>query len=90
MLKRLSEMVIFFYWRKGETMATNGIWKIEKRLDHLLDYTTNIEKTLNSSYGMESYKELHNVIDYIEADYKTEKQCYVSGITAYHKLHTKK
>ena len=29
-------------------MATTGIWKIEKRLDNVLNYTTNIEKTLNS------------------------------------------
>ena len=26
-------------------MATTGIWKIEKRLDNVLDYTTNVEKT---------------------------------------------
>ena len=44
-------------------MATTGIWKIEKRLDHVIDYTTNIEKTLNSDYGKEAYKELHNVIE---------------------------
>ena len=25
-------------------------------------------------------KRLHNVIDYVEADYKTEKQFYVSGV----------
>ena len=25
-------------------MATTGIWKIEKRLDNVLDYTTNVEK----------------------------------------------
>ena len=61
-------------------MATTGIWKISKRLDHVLDYTANVEKTLNSEYGVDSYKELHNVIDYATADYKTEKQYYVSGI----------
>lgn len=61
-------------------MATTGIWKIEKRLDHVLDYTTNIEKTLNSDYGKEAYKELHNVIEYAEADFKTENQFYVTGL----------
>ena len=61
-------------------IATTGIWKIEKRLDNVIDYTTNIEKTINSDYGKGSYYDLHNVIDYVEADYKTEKQFYVSGV----------
>ena len=61
-------------------MATTGIWKIEKRLDHVIDYTTNVEKTINSEYGKDNYKDLHNVIEYATADYKTEKQYYVSGI----------
>ena len=55
-------------------IATTGIWKIEKRLDNVIDYTT------NSDYGKDSYYDLHNVIDYVEADYKTEKQFYVSGV----------
>ena len=61
-------------------MATTGIWKIEGRLDHVIDYTTDIEKTLNDKYHTSSYHDLHNVIDYIESDYKTEKQLYVTGI----------
>ena len=61
-------------------IATTGIWKIEKRLDNVIDYTTNIEKTINSDYGKDSYYDLHNVIDYVEADYKTEKQFYTTGI----------
>ena len=60
--------------KKGvRKITTTGIWKIEKRLDNVIDYTTNIEKTINSDYGKDSYYDLHNVIDYVEADYKTEK-----------------
>lgn len=59
-------------------MATTGIWKIEKRLDHVITYTTDAEKTINEEYS--NYYDLHQVIDYVEADYKTEKQLYVSGI----------
>ena len=67
--------------KKGvRKIATTGIWKIEKRLDNVIDYTTNIEKTINSDYGKDSYYDLHNVIDYVETDYKTEKQFYVSGV----------
>ena len=28
-------------------MATTKIWKVEKRLDHVMNYTTNEEKTKN-------------------------------------------
>ncbi|MBQ8425686.1 MAG: relaxase, partial [Clostridia bacterium] len=61
-------------------IATTGIWKIDKRLNNVIDYTMNIEKTVNSEYGKETYYNLHNVIEYIEADFKTEKQYYVCGL----------
>lgn len=67
-------------------MAVTAIWKVKNRLDHVIDYTTNPQKTCGGDY-----KELHNVLDYIEADYKTEEQLYVSGIncspeTAYEEM----
>ena len=46
-------------------IATTGIWKIEKRLDHVIDYITDIEKTLNTDYGVNTYAELHNLDEYI-------------------------
>ena len=61
-------------------MATTGIWKIEKRLDHVIKYTTDENKTINEEFGNQNYNDLHNAIEYIETDYKTEKQLYVSGI----------
>ena len=56
-------------------MATTSIWAIKKRLDHVIDYTTNPSKTTK-----ESYSELHNVIEYAKASYKTEEQLYVTSI----------
>ena len=56
-------------------MAYTSIWKIDSRLDNVLNYTTNEMKTFN-----ENYQDLHNVIDYVGADYKTEKQYFVTGI----------
>ena len=53
-----SEMVCSFFIPKKKgvrKIATTGIWKIEKRLDNVIDYTTNIEKTINSDYGKDSY-----------------------------------
>ena len=60
-------------------MATTGIWKIEGRLDNVIRYTTDINKTENPNYNS-SYLELHNVIEYTKSDYKTEVQLYVTGI----------
>ena len=61
-------------------MATTGIWKISERLDNVIKYTTYVEKTVNGAYSNNNYYNLHNVIEYAEADYKTEKQFYVSGL----------
>ena len=61
-------------------MATCGIWKIETRLDHVIHYITNPEKTHNSDYAKEMYSSLHNTSEYLNSDCKIEKQNYVSGI----------
>ena len=56
-------------------MATTKIKAIKKRLDHVIVYTTNPSKT-----SKERYSELHNVIEYAKASYKTEEQLYVTAI----------
>ncbi|MCL2860106.1 MAG: relaxase/mobilization nuclease domain-containing protein [Oscillospiraceae bacterium] len=56
-------------------MATTSIWKITKRLDHVVDYTTKNEKTENVAYG-----DLHKALEYTKASYKTEKKFYTTGI----------
>lgn len=56
-------------------MATTKIKAIKKRLDHVIDYTTNPSKT-----SKESYQELHNVIEYVKASYKTEEHLYVTAL----------
>lgn len=61
-------------------MATTGIWKISSRLDRVIIYTTNVEKTKNEDYGKSIYQELHNLSEYEKTDYRNEKQYYVSGI----------
>lgn len=57
-------------------MATTGMWKVESRLDRVINYVMNAEKTLNEDF----VKDLHRVIDYTTDDYKTEKQFYVSTL----------
>ena len=68
-------------------MAVCGIWKIKTRLDNVINYTTNKEKTINNDL----YKDLHQVIDDNNGKYKTEKKYYVTGIncnpdTAYEEM----
>ncbi len=61
-------------------MATTSIWKVGKRLDKVIKYTTNPEKTEDKNYNESWYRDLHNTVEYIKADFKTEKQFYVTGI----------
>lgn len=56
-------------------MATVAIWKIKSRLDHVIDYTTDDEKTIN-----EDDEELGKALNYIESDYKTEQKLYVTAL----------
>ena len=71
-------------------MATTSIWKIDSRLDHVIDYTTNIEKTL--VYGNSAnYQELHNLSEYDKLNFDTESQLYISSLncskeTAYEEM----
>ena len=61
-------------------MATTSLWKIECRLDKVISYTTNVEKTQENNHEDNLYKSLHNVVEYTKSEFKTEKQLYVTGI----------
>lgn len=56
-------------------MAVTKIWAIKKRLDNVVDYVVNEKKT-----NAESYYNLHKVVEYAKASYKTEEQLYVSSL----------
>ena len=62
-------------------MATTKIWKVEKRLDHVMDYTTNEEKTKNEylENGVDDYDSIRQVMMYATNADKTEKQFYTTG-----------
>ncbi len=60
-------------------MATTGIWKIQKRLDHVLDYIMNLDKT-NKDPDSEIYQELHNFKNKKDFDLSSEEQCYISTL----------
>ena len=61
-------------------MATCAIWKISNRLDKVIDYATNVEKTKKEETVSIKYEDLHRTLDYIKSDYKTEEQFYVTGL----------
>ena len=63
-------------------MATTRIWKIVKRLDHVVDYAADENKTKNIEFrNFEMIvDDLSDVIDYAMNEDKTEKQFYVTGL----------
>ena len=63
-------------------MATTKIWNIKGRLDCLINYAANPEKTDENQYNKAEMQALHNVMAYAADGYKTEKRLYVSGVNA--------
>lgn len=68
-------------------MATTAIWDVTDRLKRVLDYAANPDKT--AERGEDGG--LEQVLAYTQADAKTEKQLYVSGVncdplTAYEQM----
>lgn len=63
-------------------MVTTKIWKVQKRLDHVINYATKEEKTKNnySEYGMDEFDSIRQVMTYTTNPDKTEKQFYTTGI----------
>ena len=76
-------------------MATTKIWDIKGRVDTLINYAANPEKTAGKRYSEKQIQALHDVMDYASDDYKTERSLYVSGVnttldTAKQKMHQTK
>ncbi len=76
-------------------MATTKIWDIKGRVDSLINYAANPEKTDDKLYSESEIKALHDIMDYASDDYKTERSLYVSGVnttpdTAKQKMHQTK
>ena len=61
-------------------MAATRIWPIKGRLDSVINYVTNLEKTDGSRYTDTELQALTDVIDYAEDGAKTHNKVYVSGI----------
>ena len=64
-------------------MATTSLWKVVKRMDHVINYAKCKDKTKNIEFK-NNYEiivdDLRNVIDYARNSNKTEKEYFVTGI----------
>lgn len=61
-------------------MAVTKLWKVSVRLDQVLDYTTNPEKTANPEYSAEDYQAFKDVLAYAKDEEKTEHEFFCDGI----------
>ena len=62
-------------------MAVTSIWPIKGRVDQVITYARNPEKTTeNTSLKQAKLHTIGNVVEYAADDMKTEKRCYVTGI----------
>ena len=61
-------------------MATTAIWDVTDRLDRVIDYAANPNKTENLDFSGPDFQGLRDVLEYTARDDKTEKQFYVTGI----------
>ena len=78
-------------------MATTSIWKVEQRLDHVIDYAEDEMKTHKEENELKGikYKDLGQVINYASRNSKTDNGKYVTSIncdvrTAYQEMLTTK
>lgn len=60
-------------------MATTKIWPVKTRLDHVLRYAEDEDKTENADWSKVGDPSLRDVMDYAMDDAKTQQQYYVSG-----------
>lgn len=60
-------------------MAVTKIWDIHGRIDKLINYVVNPEKTVDLEYSA-AYHSIENVIEYDADAMKTEQHLYVTGI----------
>lgn len=63
-------------------MATTSLWKVDKRLDHVINYATDEEKTKKDNHENEggNFDSIEKLLTYATNPAKTEKLFYTTGI----------
>ena len=61
-------------------MAVTKLWKVTDRLDRVLDYAEDEEKTRKPKYSNTQWQALKDVLEYAKDEEKTEQELFVTGI----------
>lgn len=61
-------------------MAVTRLWKVTDRLDRVIDYAEDEEKTRNPKFSDTEWQSLKDVLEYAKDEEKTEQQYFVTGI----------
>lgn len=61
-------------------MAVTKLWKVTNRLDRVLDYAEDEEKTRKPKYSNTEWQALKDVLEYAKDEEKTEQELFVTGI----------
>lgn len=61
-------------------MATTKLWKVENRLDNVVNYASDKSKTENKNYYNRNINSIFELLDYTTNPDKTEKQFFITGI----------
>ena len=61
-------------------MATTSLWKVENRLDNVVNYASDKSKTKNKNYQNKNVNSIYELLDYTTNPDKTEKQFFITGI----------
>ena len=61
-------------------MATTKLWKVENRLDNVVNYASDKSKTKNKNYNNKNINSIFELLDYTTNPDKTEKQFFITGI----------
>lgn len=68
--------------REEDKMATTKLWKVENRLDNVVNYASDKSKTENKNYNNKNINinSIFELLDYTTNPDKTEKQFFITGI----------
>ena len=61
-------------------MAITKLWKVENRLDNVVNYASDKSKTENKNYQKKNINSIFELLDYTTHPDKTEKQFFITGI----------
>lgn len=61
-------------------MAVTRLWKVTDRLDRVIDYAEDEEKTRKPKFSYTEWQALKDVLEYAKDEEKTERQYFVTGI----------